>query len=97
MRPVRHGLRGDERGEDGRRGVAVDALRVPAEGVPFLVQRLETHHLGGRAVGLLIITVDEREKIAQPMVCAGHRGLPRRAFLALTVGQQVEYARGFSV
>ena len=69
--------------------VAVDALHVPAEGGPLVGQRLEAEHLARRAVGLLVVDVDQADQVVEPVVRGAHRRLPGRALVELAVGHRV--------
>jgi hypothetical protein len=61
---------------------------MPAEGGPFVGQRLEAQPCR-RAVGLLVVDVDQADQVAQPVVGGGQRGLPGRALVQLAVGHGV--------
>ena len=80
-----------ERVDDGRDVVAVDLLRLPAEGAPLLAHRL--HVEDDRAVGLDAVAVDEGDEIVELEMGAGHRRLPGRSLLHLAVGQLDEDPR----
>jgi len=86
------GAGGGEGGEQRGEVVAVDALGVPAEGGPFFVKRLDAEDARRRAVGLLVVAIDDGDEAVEFVVCAGEGGFPRGAFLALAVGEKVEDA-----
>lgn len=69
--------------------VAVDPLRVPAEGLPFRREGLEAGDLGRWAVGLLVVDVDDADQVVELPMRGGERRLPRRALAELAIGEQV--------
>ena len=73
--------------------VPVDPLGVPAERCPLLFGRFDVEDSGGGPVCLKGIHVDERDQISEPVGCRAHRGLPRRAFVQLSVGEEVDDPR----
>ena len=50
--------------------VAVDALRVPAEGLELVGERLEGQDLRRGAVGLLVVHVDDGDQVVELPVAA---------------------------
>jgi hypothetical protein len=75
--------------QHGGQVVAVDPLHMPAEGGPLVGERLETQHLAGGAVRLLVVDIDEADEVAQPLVGGGHGRLPSGTFVELAVGHRV--------
>ena len=69
--------------------VAVDPQRLPAERLPLVGDRLGAQDALGGAVGLQGVDVDDRGHVVQAVVGGLQRGLPRRALVELTVGEQV--------
>ena len=63
--------------------VAVDLLRGPAKGAPFVGDRLHVEH--DSAIRLDAVAVDQRDQVVEPEARTGHRGLPGRALLHLAV------------
>ena len=52
------------------------------------VERLEGHHLGRGAVGLLVVDVDDGDQVVELPVGRRHDRLPDRALVELAVGEQ---------
>src|SRR5699024_2198823 len=69
--------------------VAVAAAGDPAEGLELVGDRLHREHLGGPAVGLLVVEVDDRDEVVQRVVRGDRGGLPGGALAELAVGEQV--------
>src|SRR5260221_5339983 len=74
-----------QRRDDRRNVVAVDLLRLPAEGAPLIRDRL--HVEDDAAVGLDAVAVDQRDEIVETEARAGHRRLPGGALLHLAIGE----------
>ncbi len=70
--------------DDGGDVVAVDLLRLPAEGAPLFTHRL--HVEDDRAVGLDAVAVDDGDEVVELEMGTGHRRLPGRSLLHLAVG-----------
>src|SRR3954469_6899075 len=68
--------------------VAVHALNVPAERLEPLVQRLEAGHLARRAVGLLVVDVDDADQVVELEMTGRPGALPDRALAQLAVREQ---------
>ncbi len=77
-----------EGGHDGGEIIAVDALRGPAEGFHLRHQRLEGHHAVARAVGLLVVDIDDGDQVVELVVGGAHQRLPHGALVELAVGEQ---------
>ena len=84
-----------QRADDRRHVVAVDLERLPAEGAPFVGDRLHVEH--DRAVGLDAVAVDQRDEAVELEMARRHRGFPGRALLHLAVREFDEDARRRSV
>src|SRR5436190_7240708 len=70
-----------------------DPDRVPAEGRPLVLDRLDPHDLRRRPVGLLLVAIDEEVEVVERVVGRRLRGFPRGPFLELSVGDESEEAR----
>src|ERR1700744_928285 len=70
--------------------VAIEIGYPPAEGAPFVGQRLERGHRVYRAVDLLIVGVDHDRQSAQAPVCGEHRRLLHLSFFHLAVAEKSE-------
>ena len=68
--------------------VAVDALHVPAERLEARCERLEARHLGGRAVRLLVVDVDDADQVVELPVAGRPGAFPDGALAELAVGEQ---------
>ena len=67
--------------------VAVDLDDVPAEGLALLVQRLGGHDVGGAAVDLQAVHVDDGAQVVQLILGSGHESLPNLALGDFAVAQ----------
>ena len=68
--------------------VAVDLDGVPAEGAPFVGQRLDFHDVLYEAVELDAVVVHDGDHVVDLVESAGHGGFPDLAFLDFAVAQQ---------
>ena len=53
-------------------------------------------HVGGVAVDLQMVAVDDGDEVVQVLMGGPHGGLPNLALLALAVAEQAEYALGLA-
>ena len=61
---------------------------MPAECLEFLVKRFRSDHVGGSAVDLQSVDIDDRTEIVALVVSSSHCGFPDLAFLAFAVADQ---------
>ncbi len=71
--------------------VAVHLSDRPAEGTPFVCERLEVHRLLGPVALLQAVTVNDHGQVVELIVCCRHGCLPVAALLQLTIAGQCKH------
>src|ERR1700733_3100120 len=74
--------------------MTVDFYDLPAEGAPFVGERLERGRIFSTSALLQAVAVDDQCEIGELAVAGSHRGLPIAAFLQLAVAGDDEDAKG---
>src|SRR6516165_8403182 len=72
--------------------MAVDLDGAPAEGPPFVGQRLQRGDGGYRSVNLGVVCIDDDDEAVEAMMRREHCGLPHLPFLHLAVAEKGERA-----
>src|ERR1019366_4556341 len=72
--------------------VAVDDFYGPAEGAPFLIERLVAANVAGASADLKRVVINDGSEIVEVVVPGGHRGFPVRTFGQFAVTEQREDA-----
>src|SRR5580692_674123 len=88
-----HGTRFAQCRKNAADAMAVDFRHGPAEGAPFISERLQAHDCGIRVVALHFVVVDKRAQIVEAVMHRAHRALPHFTFLQFAVAEQRVNAR----